>query len=333
MGCGSSAPAAASIPDSGAAPVDLEITEFTSVIDSQISGLFKKGMKATPTTDGAYFKHVAAAGDKGKIIVAALPKVEAPEMPGLGTQMKMAAGAPVNMQIKSTMHTIFKPASGAIETTLVYAPLTCNYSLGFGFGKVAVDDGVTGTVTSYMAQGWQLAGLNLAGSATNTDFGSGTSTSLAELVFQKMQAAPQKEVSFVQTGINVKVSMGKMSSTLPDFMQYLSKQGAEGWELAGMLMPPAPPPQAGAMSFSYDMPVIIAMSRTQGSTAPIKFHEATYDYQMKAGVTGVDIKGDIVPLIKEAAAKGWEIRSALSVPPEQSGMASFKLKVKCFFQC
>lgn len=339
MGCGSSTPAtsAASFPpppDSGVGPItDFEITEFTSVISTKISGLFDKEMQSTTDSEGAFFQHVVAQAAKGNQLVAALLKVEAPPTPGLGDVISISAGQGATIEMKSTLHTIFRKAPGAVETMLVYAPLSVDASVGFGFNvKIAMNDGLTGTVMTYLKQGWSLGGMTLSGGQTSTKFTETKSTSLAEIVFQKVPTSAPQEVCFVQAGIHVSVSMGTSKTTEPDFASYLTQQGAEGWELAGCFMPPSAPPPVGVMSFEFDMPVIMAMQRV-ARPKPFKYCIAKYNYIIQIKMGKMSITGDVSYMVRYYAEKGWVVKSSLSLGAEMKpGKMSFAMPVILIFQ-
>ena len=55
--------------------------------------------------------------------------------------------------------------------------------------QVNMQEGIGATINSYSAQGYRLCGMGIAGGATTTKFAGASSTSLAELVFQKVDPA------------------------------------------------------------------------------------------------------------------------------------------------
>jgi len=336
MGCGGSAapaPSASGPSESGAPPVSLQYREITSIIDMKISGVFNKDMAATPQETGALFQHVKKAADEGLALVAAYPKVEMPEMPGAGAMMGMSVGAATTIEIKSTLATWFVPVpSGtALSTVLVYAPLNVDASIGFLNTKITnIEDGVTGTVHSYAAQGYELVGMGIAGGATTTKFMSGAnSSSLAELVFQRPEPSKPSTISITQNAIKVSMNMGQMKSVVPDFIPFLNEMGAEGFQLSGFLMPPQAPPQAGVMSFNMDMPVQTIMRKERDTTKKYKYCNATFYY--KINIMTATIEGDPSGLIQSYASKGWTLKAILSIPAEKDGMMGMKIPSKLFF--
>lgn len=311
----------------------LTCSEVTIIIDTKISGIFSKDMVATPQEQGVLFKHITEHAAKGLEIIASFPKIEMPEMPGMGAQMSMAMGKATTLEIKSTLQTFFKPVEEgkALETVVVYAPMNVDASVGFMNVKVTMEEGIGATVMSYAGQGYSLCGMGLAGGATTTKFAGATSTSLAELVFKKDESATPSTSMILQSAIKVAVKMGRMSSTVPDFGAVINEYGAQGWSLDGFLFPPQPPPKAGVVSFSFDMAVQIFLSKPKLS-APKKFVTATYNYSVKMGTGMPKIIGDPVPLIQEHAEKGWLLKGALSLPMQQKGMAAFEMPLMLFFE-
>ena len=335
MGCsGSKAAGIAAIPESSTGPIELTASSCTTVIDAKISGMFSKEMTATPQEQGVLFNHVSENAAKGLELVTSYPKMEMPEMPGMGAQMGMALGAPTTMEIKSTVQTFFKPveAGKTLTTVLVYAPIHVDASVGFMNVQVNMQEGIGATINSYSAQGYRLCGMGIAGGATTTKFAGASSTSLAELVFQKVDPALPSSCMILQAAIKVSVNMGVMSSTVPDFAGTLNEYGAQGWSLDGFMMPPQAPPQVGAMSFNFDMAVQTYLSKPEADAQPKKYVTATYNYQMKVGVGGASLSGDPLPLIHEHAQKGWMLKGALSLPAQRKGMTGMAVPLMLFFE-
>jgi hypothetical protein len=194
------------VPDSGGAPVQLTCSEVTTVIDAKVSGMFSKNMTTTPQDSGALFKHVADNGTKGLELVTSFIKLEMPPRPGMGATMAAAVSGTMAVEIKSSLHTFFKPveAGKTLQTVLVYAPMHVGASIGFMNTKVNVDEGIGATVASCALQGCRLCVMGLAGAATTTSFSGASSTSLTELVFQKTEPSVVCTSMILQTAIKMK---------------------------------------------------------------------------------------------------------------------------------
>lgn len=321
MGCSSSTPVVA-VPDSGNAPVTIACKEVTSVLNASFS---LTGSSVTPQKEGVLFQHIQENGQQGLELLTSFPKMVVPPMPGLFS---------TEVELKVTMHTIFKPVDQGktLDTIVVYTPLVCDSSIGFMSIKVNMNDGWGSTVQKYASEGYRLAGMGLAGGQTSTKWMGAKSTSTAELVFQKVEPSPPSEALILQAAINVKMNMGSMSSTVPDFVSILNKYGQEGWSLSGILLLPGPPPQPGVMSFNFDQPVQIVLHKPQGNVIQRKYCSAKFFQDMVVSGMKPVIKGDPIPLVASHAEKGWQIKAMLTLPSERSGMTGMKLPSLLLFE-
>jgi hypothetical protein len=311
----------------------MQVKECTSVIDAAISGGFTgSSSSAMARTTGVLYQHVAdAAAAEGLELMACVPKFEMPEMPGMGGAMKLATGGSVNIEVKNTVQTFFTPiaAGETVETTLVYAQMSVNASLGFANAEVAItEDTISGSIFGFAQQGWRLVGMScLTGvSQSQTKVLSATSTAQSvascELVFQKKTSSPACELSIVQNCFTITMNMGKMSSTVPDILPYLNSQGALGWELSGLLAPPnAQAPPVGSMSFTIQAPFHIYMQKKMGQTQVFQYTSMVYSFTMKMKMVGMggkmEVEGDIVPVVMQYAEAGWLLKGQLQLPAQQ----------------
>ena len=339
------------VPESGAPPVAVSISECTSVIEASISASFvNMSMSAMASEDSAMYKHVVEAQARGLMVLTAFPRMELPQMPGMGGLMAMQAGQPLSMELKTTSITVLTPIPGGttVTTKCIYVPFTIDASIGFSNAPLQnVTDGVSGTISFEAQQGFRCVGMNLASAGMQGGMGAGSvaSRALTELVFQKVhppdvvtaawaggvQYTSTFETCTLQNAAMLDIRMGQMNTTLPDdLLSTLNGMGAQGWEFSGFLALPVAmggvDPMMMIAGTQLPMPFQMFFYRVPMQCTPVQYrldwHRYSLDLMaMQQSLLGMGrgesaMRGDPRPLIESHANKGWMLRGALSLPSE-----------------
>jgi len=313
----------AGIPFCGA-PVNVTCRETTLVMDAKMSGMFTTNTSVVPRNEGALYQSICEAANENLEMLISFPKME---MPAIPMSPMMGLVGTQNIELRTTYKQYYTNVDygKSLATIVINAPMVVDHKVGFLNVKTNIQDGVTAAITQYAAEGYKLCGTSLS-SQTSATISSGSSSSIAQLIFQKPEPSQPEEITAIQSAIQLKITaMGFMKSVVPDYLGLLNQMGADGWSLAGFLADPSVQPDMtqGLINITMDMPMRMIMRRVIGTTETKKYLAHKFYYTMKIGMLALTptITGDPDAVIQAHAAQGWLLKGSIQLPMEQSGFA------------